>query len=321
MRNRIPIGPVCWRLCACSEALASLGASAASYRLSKDVVVVPVIEAKLELREVERQVFLADVMVRPDHAAFEQAPERFDVVRVDFAAHVLARAVADDFVWKEMSQIAVSAPFIRCDQGDFLRYGCLDKAAQRIGGSVFDDLANDVALAGDRADNGRFASMGRATAAILLAVLPMPVFLLAADVGFVNFDDPHELFELWVFHRGSQPMAHVPSGLVCAAPNLALNLERTDTLFAVQDLPENLEPRLEWVLCILEDRPANDAEAVVFAGLAEPVERSRMQLVNAGIAAMRATDNAVSPAVFQHELLAGIVSRKGFHQLAERHHV
>jgi hypothetical protein len=116
-------------------------------------------------------------------------------------------------------------------------------------------------------------------------------------------------------------MTHVPSGLVCAAPNLALNLERTDPLFAVQDLPKHLEPSLERIFGILEDRPADDTEAVVFAGLAEPVKRPRVELVDSRITATRAMDNAVSPAMLQHELLAGIVSREGFHQLAERHHV
>lgn len=320
-RKVIPIESACWRALACSEAPASCCASAASYRLSKDVVIVPIVESELEFREVERQIFLADVMVRPNYPALQQAPERFDIVRVDLAAHVFARAVSDDFVWKEMSQIAVSAPFIRCDQIDFLGHGLFDEPAQGVSGRVFDDLADYIALARDRADDGRLAGVGCATAAILLAILPMPVFLLAADVDFVNFDDPHEPFELWVFHRGSQPMAHIPSGLVCAAADLTLNLKRADTFLAVQDLPENLEPRLERVLGILENRAADDTEAVVLAGFTEPVEGPRVELVNAGVAATRATDHAVPPAMLQHELLAGIVSWKGFHQLAERHHV
>jgi hypothetical protein len=45
----------------------------------------------------------------------------------------------------------------------------------------------------------------------------VPILLFAADVGFVNFNDSHQLFELGIFHRSSQPMAHVPSCLVCAA--------------------------------------------------------------------------------------------------------
>jgi hypothetical protein len=314
------IESACWRALACSEARASCCASAASYRLPKDVVIVPIVESELKFREIQRQVLLTDMVVRSDDSALEQAPERFDIVRVNLSAHIFARAVADDFMRKEMSQIAVSAPFIRCDQTDFLRYRCLDKAAQRIGGSVFDDLADDVALPGNRADDGRFAGMCRSTAAILLAILPMPVFLLSADVGFVNFDDPHELLELRVFHRSSQAMAHIPRCLVCAASDLALNLKSADAFFAVQDLPENLKPRLERIFGVLENRAANDAEAVVFARLAEPVKRSRVQLVDRGVAATRTGDSAVSPAVLQHELLAGFIRREGFHQLAERHH-
>src|ERR1700694_1382228 len=88
-----PAVTACWRALACSEAPASLCASAASYRFSKDVFIVPVVETDLELREIQGKLFLAYMMVRPDDAPFEQAPERFDVVGMDFTAHVFAFAM------------------------------------------------------------------------------------------------------------------------------------------------------------------------------------------------------------------------------------
>jgi hypothetical protein len=70
----------------------------------------------------------------------------------------------------------------------------------------------------------------------------------------------------------------------------------------------------------LENRSADDAETVVLAWFAEPVERSRIELVDGGIPAFRATDNAILPTPFHQELFAGFVGREGGHQLSERHH-
>jgi len=319
---RIPIESACWRLCACSEAPASCCASAASYGLSKDVVIVPIIESELKFREVQRQVLPADVVVGADNAALQEAPEILDVVRVNLTANVFLGPVINCFVATNVIRhpLAIACTHVSRDQIHFLRNGLVDEAIERVDARILNDLTDDIALARDRADDGGLAGVGRAAAAILLAGFPVPVFLFAADVGFVHFNDSHELLELRIFHRRPQPMAHIPSRLVCTASDLPLNLESADALLAVKDLPENLEPSLERILGVLENRPADDAEAVVLAGLAEPMEGPRFQDINFVAIATRATDNAVSPAMLQHKLLAGFVRRKGFHQSAERHH-
>jgi hypothetical protein len=181
-------------------------------------------------------------------------------------------------------------------------------------------LTDNIAFARDRADDCDLASVGRTATTIFLTIPPVAIFLFAADIGFVHFDDSHELLELGVFHRSSQPMAHIPSCLVCTASDLALNLESADAFLAVKDLPENLEPSLERILGVLENGPADDAEAVVLAGLAEPMEGPRFQDINFVAIATGASDDAISPAMIQHELFAGFVGREGFHQFAERHH-
>lgn len=52
----------------------------ASYRRAEDVSVLAVVMTELELSEVQRQIFLAYVMVRSHDSAFEQRPERFGIV-------------------------------------------------------------------------------------------------------------------------------------------------------------------------------------------------------------------------------------------------
>ncbi len=148
----------------------------------------------------------------------------------------------------------------------------------------------------------------------------MAILVLSAKERLVHFDDAHKLAEVGVFHRGAQPMAHIPSRLVRPASDLALNLKRAYALLGIEHLPEHFKPRLQRILGVLEDRSADDTEAVVFAKLAEPMERSRVEFIDGGVAAFRASDRAVMPAVFHQELLARVIGREGSHQLSERHH-
>src|ERR1700730_9206321 len=109
----MPIDPSRWRALACSEASASCYASAASYGFSKDVGVPAVIETELKFCEVERQIFLRDVMISADHTALQQAPEVFQIVGMDFASHVLTRAMADRFMAiAKRFEIAIAAVLI-----------------------------------------------------------------------------------------------------------------------------------------------------------------------------------------------------------------
>ena len=72
-------------------AFASSDASASSYRCSKEVGILAVVVTKLKFIQIQRQAFLADVMVGADDTAFEQRPEAFDVIGMHFTAHILMR--------------------------------------------------------------------------------------------------------------------------------------------------------------------------------------------------------------------------------------
>src|ERR1700683_4070697 len=85
--------------CRSAEDASSAASSASSKDFLEDIGILAVIEPELKLREVQREIGLADVVVGADDTALQQAPEPFDAVRVDFAAHVLASAVADGFVF------------------------------------------------------------------------------------------------------------------------------------------------------------------------------------------------------------------------------
>jgi transposase-like protein len=49
------------------------------------------IESESELVQIQGQIFDADVVIGADNATLQKTPERFDIVRVDLAAHVFQR--------------------------------------------------------------------------------------------------------------------------------------------------------------------------------------------------------------------------------------
>jgi hypothetical protein len=81
-RNRIVIALI-WLSEA--EVPASADASASCYDFAENIGILAVVVRELKLREVERQILLGNVVIRPYNATLEQRPARFDVIRVDLA--------------------------------------------------------------------------------------------------------------------------------------------------------------------------------------------------------------------------------------------
>jgi hypothetical protein len=65
-------------------------------RLAEDIFVVPIVVSELELRNIQREVFGADLVERAHHAALKYRPEAFNRVGVDRAYNILALAMIDD---------------------------------------------------------------------------------------------------------------------------------------------------------------------------------------------------------------------------------
>jgi hypothetical protein len=293
-------------------------ASGPLYRLAENIGFAAVVMPELELGEVEREIFLADMVEAAHDAAFEETPERFEIVGVNLAAYIFTLSVADGFVREVFLQKAITRVFVSSDQIHRLTDCLSDERIQRDRVRVLDNLTDDVALPADSADDANLAALLAPTDMRFL--VPMPILVLSADERLVHFNDAHKLAEIGIMHGCPEPHAHVPRRLVRAASNLPLNLERTHAFLGIEHLPENLEPYLERVSGVLENRAADDAEAVVLARLAEPVKGPCIELVDGRVSAMRAFYDAVWPASFHQELLARFVGREGGHQFAERHH-
>src|SRR5579859_6154254 len=147
----------CWRLWACSEAPASLCASASCYRFPKDVGILAMVVPELELGKVQWQVLLRDVMVSPDDPALQERPEGIEVRSVDFATHVLTLHMIYGFVRELAIQMLVSDVLVSRDQLHFVADGFTDKPFKGGRCSILDDLTDYVALPADRADDSDFA--------------------------------------------------------------------------------------------------------------------------------------------------------------------
>jgi hypothetical protein len=324
MEMAVPTESSRWRRFQTTEASASRHASASGprYRLAADVGILAILVAELELSEIERKIFLADVVIGADDSAFKQRPEALNVIGVDFAAHVLAATVAHYLMWQRGCQQPIAAALIRGDQRNPISNGLADKSVEgrRIG--VFDNLADHAALARDRTDDSNLVA--HLSASDVSFLIPVAVFVLATDEGFVHFDDAHELLEIRIVHRGAQAMAHIPSCLVRGASDLPLDLERAHALLTVEHLPDDFKPCAKRIFSILENRATDDREAIgvalaTFLVRAFPLPRLR-QLVNRfRLAAARAA-NAARPTALHQELAARIFGRKSRQQFFERHH-
>src|ERR1035437_5149250 len=216
-----PIEPARWRRSQIAETFASVRVSASCYRPAEYVRLVAIVEAETALREIQRQIFLADVVVGADDSALEQRPERFHRVCVDESAHVFAPAMIHGFVRKFLPscEVLIAGVLISRDQFNLAadRFGHKPMESRHIG--ALNHLADQITLARDRADDRRFTPSAR----LLLLFVPMAIAVLAADVSFVYLDNSHQLPEVRIVHRGAQTMAHIKSRAVRTGLNRAMD--------------------------------------------------------------------------------------------------
>jgi hypothetical protein len=294
-------------------------ASACRYRGTKDVIVLAVVVSEYKLVQVQRQILLAYVVIRADDSAFQERPEVLNIIRVDIPANVLLIVVADHAMPIAVVQSAVAVVLISRYQVHLLAYCLLNESVQSIAVGVLNNLARYVSLAADGTDN---SSLARSASDMALLV-PMAVFILATDIGLINFDNAHELLELFVLHASTQPMAHIPCGRIRTS-NLPLHLKRTHTLFAVEHLPEHFKPSFKRHIGVLKHCAYGHREAIRRAWiggacLARPMKRTGFKRVHFGVAASRAR-HAFGPSALHQKLFAGFVSREGLDQLSKCHH-
>jgi hypothetical protein len=245
----------------------SCGASAPCYRGTEDVLVVTIVIAPLEFGDIQRQIFAADFVETAHDAALQERPETINRLSMDRAIDVLASAMPHDTM---PFQLAISRMIISRDQANFFRNGFADEAVQSFNVGMVDDAGHDIALALDGADNSILAfpaSSGR-------ALVPMAVLFLAADIGFVNFDDAHEFAKIRIGQPGANAMAHIVCGRVGTKTKYPMYLQCGNAFLTGQHQIDDFEPGPHRDIGVFEDCSNQDRETIAERGTlaALPVE-------------------------------------------------
>ena len=233
---------------------------------------------------------------------------------MDIAAHIFTLGMIDRLMRKFTLQSGISHMLIGGYQRHAFTHSLPNKIAQRLAIRVFDDLADRVALAGDRADDPDLTSGDTSQARPLT---PMTILVLAADVGFVNFNLAYQFPKTSVLHRRSNAMAHVPGGLISPAPDHSLNLQGADSLLTLKHHVDDLKPLGERAVRVLKNRLADDRETIAVSSaarfsFADPMKRAGLQCIHFLIVAAR-TLHAIRPASFLQVLFTGSFRREAIH--------
>lgn len=210
------------------------------------------------------------------------------------------------------------------DQTYFVANRSADKPFQRHRGSVLDHLTDQITLAADRADHTYFAASNSASSE-MFAFAGVLVFFLPADESFVNFDDAHELLEVWIVHRGAESMAKIPCGMKrrLFTKKHPSNLARRNAFLTLKDRVENLEPSKQGNFRVLENRSRRQRKTVGVSAPALgigafPFPRLRNVVNRLRLSASR-TSRTVRPAPHNQELATSVFVRKLRHQFVEGH--
>jgi hypothetical protein len=288
--------------------------SAQPYSRAEDIGVVPIVIPKFEFCDVQWQTFTTDFVKTAHNAALQERPETVDSLSVDNAVNVLPGSVADGLM---LLKPLVSAVFIGGDQTDFVRNRFANETIQGFHIGVFDDAGNERSLALDRADDRGLSG----TASSGSALIPMAVFVLSADVGFVNFNNAHELAEVWICEASANTVAEIEGGRIGAGPHHSMDLKGGNSLLAGQHQIDDLEPSLKLDLRVVKDGFGCDGKLIPAsfgAFRALPTEALVGDGVNVFVPAARATD-AIGPAARDKIVSASVVGREQLLELANRH--
>lgn len=286
-------------------------------RRAENVLIHAVIVAELELRDIQRQVLLADLVEGADDATLKDRPEPFNRVRVDRTDDVLPRTVANELVREVLGEVPVAGMFVGGEKAHLVRNSLANEAIERGGIGVLNHAGDDVALALHGSDNDELVRSLTANAVAFL--IPMAVLVLAADERLIDLDNAAK-FHFRLDKRGADFVAHAPCGFVRTEAHDALDLKGAHSLLAGQHQMHNAEPLAQRLIRVLENRPGDDRETVALRGaiLALPMPRARLQLIDLGVAAAWAGD-FLRPAPRLQVALAIFLSDEHRLELRDRH--
>lgn len=295
------------------------GLLASINRGSENVGVVAVVIPELKFSDIQRQIFLADLVEGADHSALNQRPEALNRLSVHRADDILAARMVDCRVRELLVQVLVADPLIRAEQANLCRDRFANESGQSIRLHIGDNAGDDVALPLDRSGDNSLSGSTSPPASVAALVL-VPVLGEATDESFIDFNNAAELFGSFD-QRGSYLVAHAPSGFIRTEAHVSLNLQRAHSLLAGQHQMDDAKPLSEGLIRILKDGPGDDGETI--AGRAArstfgtlPMPFAGWQVIDSRIATTRAADS-LRPSASLQIGFAGIFIREELLELRD----
>ena len=277
-----------------SVSIAEFSLLASPNCFSENVRVFAVIITELKLSNVERHIFLADLVECANNTALHDGPEALNRVGMDSTDNILMFGMTDDGMGEGLSQMPIAGMVVGAKQADLMRDSLIDEAIQYGRGGVLNDASHYIALAPDGANDGRLA--GAYAASTAPAFIPMLVIPFAAHESFIDFDNSAQFIHIILDKGAADAVAHIPSCLVGAEAHYPHDLEGRNAFLASQHHVSNAVPVPQRLVCVLEDSSGDMGEAVAVRGtfLTLPM-MAGSKSVDFGVSTARASDT-VGPA-------------------------
>lgn len=168
--------------------------SACADRRTENVAVLAVVKTKLELGNVERQVFLRHVMEGPNKPALNQRPERLDRIGMNRTDDILPALMVNERMREVLTQLPIASVCIGAEQAYLFGNCRTDEVTQGFTGYAIENSRDDISVTSNGAHHYSFTTApgtaSRASSTGAAALVLMPVLSFAADVGFIDSDVP-----------------------------------------------------------------------------------------------------------------------------------
>lgn len=287
-------------------------------RLSEDIRVHAVIVPPREFGNVKREILPADLVEGSHDAALEDAPEALNRVSMDGTDNIVFGLMPNGMMWVIFGQVPIRGMFVGGKQGTLVGDDFADEPLESFGSRILDHAGNHIAATLRSADH--YELVGHLATAETAFLIPMTVFVLPANVGFVNFDHADQFAKLRVRQGDTDAVRHVERRFVRAETHGPVNLVRGNAFLAGQHDVDHAKPVAQTDVRVLENGSDQHREpiAVRAAFLTLPMEGARPQLIAVRRAATRAID-AFRKAVMREISLASVIVRESLFPLSYGH--
>ncbi len=285
---------------------------AALYRRPENIGILTVVIAELKLGDVERQIPLAHLVVRPDDSALEDRPEALNRVRVDRTDDVLTERAVNHGVRVLVTEFPIGRPLVRNQQTDLFGNRSANEARKCLGVDAVDNLGDHLPTALDRTSNRNLAVSRAPTSAAAsagTALVDMSVLDLPTDKHLVHFHDAKQTAEVLVLQSDTDAVTHRPCGTVRTSADDTMDLQSGNALLASQHHVNDLEPSTKRIVGVLEDGADQYGEPIALrrALMALPMEWAAIERVDLFVITP-GTANRFRPALVHQVGLAGVLT-------------